>query len=86
MKIVFILVLSIITINVFSAHLENRPVELKQPNGEIINCFVTGDEYHRRVHDSKNYTIIKIDWKYGMNKTKESSEIAIVKYFFEIKN
>jgi DNA adenine methylase len=34
----------------------------------------------------KNYTIIKIDWKYGMNKTKESSEIAIVKYFFEIKN
>ena len=59
MKIVFILVLSIITINVFSAHLENRPVELKQPNGEIINCFVTGDEYHRRVHDSKNYTIIK---------------------------
>lgn len=28
----------------------------------------------------KDYTIIEVDWKYGMNKSKKSSEIVIIKY------
>ncbi len=46
-------------INVFSAYLKNVPVTLKQPDGSVIECFVTGDEFHRRVHDENNYTIVQ---------------------------
>lgn len=43
----------------FSAYLKNVRVELKQPNGTVIQCFVTGDEFHRRLHDENNYTIVQ---------------------------
>lgn len=43
----------------FSAYLKNVPIDLIQPDGVIIHCFVTGDEFHRRVHDKENFTIIQ---------------------------
>ena len=43
----------------FAAYLTNVPVEIKQPNGEIIQLFVSGDEYYRRIHDVDGYTIIR---------------------------
>jgi M6 family metalloprotease-like protein len=44
--------------NAYSAYLKNVPVTLQQPNGNAIQCFVTGDEFHRRLHDENNYTIV----------------------------
>ena len=35
-------------------------------------------EYIRLLY--KDYTIIDVDWSYGMNKSKKSSEIVIIKY------
>ena len=43
----------------FSAYIKNVPVTLKQPDGTVIDCYVSGDEFHRRVHDIDNYTIIQ---------------------------
>ena len=48
-----------ITILIFSANLKNVPIDLKQPDGSIIICYVTGDEFHRRTHDKDNYTIVQ---------------------------
>ncbi len=31
---------------------------ITQPDGEKIECFITGDQYVRRLHDSNNFTII----------------------------
>lgn len=42
-----------------AAYLEFVPLKLTQPNGEVINCFASGDEYYNWVHDANNYTIIK---------------------------
>lgn len=42
-----------------AAYLEFVPIKLNQPNGEVINCFATGDEYYNWVHDANNYTILK---------------------------
>ena len=43
----------------YGAYLENIPIQLVQPNGDIINAFITGDEFFRRVHDSDGYSIVK---------------------------
>lgn len=42
-----------------ASYMKNVPVRLTQPNGEILNCLATGNEYHNWLHDAKNYTIIK---------------------------
>jgi len=41
------------------AYLINFPQEITQPNGLVINCFVSGDEYYNWLHDSNNYTIVQ---------------------------
>ncbi|MAL65311.1 MAG: hypothetical protein CMF94_04325, partial [Candidatus Marinimicrobia bacterium] len=43
---------------VFSTWLSDIPIILSQPNGQIIECFVTGDQYSRRIHDNEGFTII----------------------------
>lgn len=42
----------------FSAYYENVPVNLKQADGTVINCFLSGDEFSYRIHDKDNYTLI----------------------------
>ena len=42
-----------------SAFLKDVPVKLTQPDGSVLECFVTGDEFYGRMHDSNNYTIVK---------------------------
>lgn len=39
-------------------YVENQPYEHIQPDGTKLSLFVTGDEYFRRVHDAKGYTIL----------------------------
>jgi len=58
-KIVLFSVAFFVSIATFSAYLKNVPIDLTQPDGTVIHCFVTGDEFHRRVHDKDNYTIIQ---------------------------
>lgn len=35
------------------------PYTITQPDGEVINCFVSGDEYFNWLHDKDGYTIIQ---------------------------
>lgn len=49
---------------------------LKSKNNWIL-CY-NDCEYIRNLY--KDYKIIDLDWKYGMNKSKKSSEIVIVKF------
>lgn len=58
-KLTFIIIAIYFAINVNAAYVKNVPVELKQPDGTIIHCFITGDEFHRRVHDRDNYTVVQ---------------------------
>ena len=46
-------------LSVNAAYLKNVPQKLTQPNGVIIHCFASGDEYHNWLHDSLGYTIIR---------------------------
>jgi len=42
-----------------AAYLLNYPLKLVQPDGEILSCFVTGDEFWRRVHDARGFSILQ---------------------------
>ncbi|MBW6513183.1 MAG: M6 family metalloprotease domain-containing protein [Candidatus Syntrophosphaera sp.] len=37
---------------------KNQPLSLEQPDGSTYAAFVTGDEFHRNIHDGENYTIM----------------------------
>lgn len=41
-----------------AAYLENIPTVVKNPDGTVINCFSSGDEYFSFLHDSDGFTII----------------------------
>ena len=45
--------------SVFGAFLRNVPQTLEQPDGTILNCFASGDEFHNWLHDESNFTIIQ---------------------------
>jgi M6 family metalloprotease-like protein len=44
--------------SVLAAPLKNVPCTITQPNGEVIHCFVSGDEFFNYYHDAAGYTII----------------------------
>ena len=43
----------------FAAPLRNMEVILTQPNGEVIHCYASGDEFYNYLHDAEGFTIVK---------------------------
>jgi M6 family metalloprotease-like protein len=43
----------------FCSWLNNIPKKLTEPDGNIINCFASGDEFYNRLHDKEGYTITR---------------------------
>lgn len=60
-SLVFLIGLTLISLprQAEAAYVRDHPITLVQPDGETISCFVTGDEFRRRVHDSRGYTIVQ---------------------------
>ncbi|PKP18305.1 MAG: hypothetical protein CVU05_13780, partial [Bacteroidetes bacterium HGW-Bacteroidetes-21] len=79
-SIVFLAILfSFVTVR--GAYVENVPKTLTQPDGSVIHCFVTGDEYYNWVHDVNNYTIVRNEntlyWVYAV---KENDQLIASDY------
>ena len=54
-----IILLVVMTISgIMAAPLKNVPCTITQPNGQVIHCFVSGDEFFNYYHDAAGYTII----------------------------
>ena len=43
----------------FAAPLKNIPVRLTQPDGQVIECFASGDEFYNYLLDANGFTIVK---------------------------
>jgi M6 family metalloprotease-like protein len=56
---IFTILLAIVTINVQAAYLKDVPQTVKQPNGEMLNCLATGDEFFNWLHDANGFTIMQ---------------------------
>ena len=67
--------------NLFAAYLENVPQTITQPNGEVINCFATGDEFYHWLHDAAGYTIVlNPDDGYFYYGIREGDEVVPSRY------
>tara|TARA_Y100001934_G_scaffold25474_1_gene28185 strand:- start:11014 stop:14415 length:3402 start_codon:yes stop_codon:yes gene_type:complete len=44
---------------IFSAYLRDVPQKIKQPDGSVVECFSSGDEFYNWVHDENGYTIVR---------------------------
>ena len=44
---------------VFAAPLQNIETTITQPDGSVLHCFISGDEFFNRLHDAEGYTIIQ---------------------------
>ncbi|MDR3217550.1 MAG: PKD domain-containing protein, partial [Dysgonamonadaceae bacterium] len=58
-KVLLLFVMFWLSATTYAAYLTNYPIEVKQPDGTIVQLYTTGDEYHSRVHDAEGYTIIR---------------------------
>jgi len=58
-KTLFLIISILFNVYSYGAYLTNVPIILTQPDGTVINCFATGDEFYNWVHDSLGYTIIQ---------------------------
>jgi M6 family metalloprotease-like protein len=58
-RILFILVFTLSFSFVKAANFERLPHTITQPDGQTINCFVSGDEFFNWIHDEEGYTIIQ---------------------------
>lgn len=45
--------------SVFAAWVNFEPQTVNQPDGTILKCFASGDEFHNWLHDNEGYTIIQ---------------------------
>jgi M6 family metalloprotease-like protein len=43
----------------FAAPLSYVPQTVRQPDGSVLQCFASGDEYHNWLHDAAGYTILQ---------------------------
>jgi M6 family metalloprotease-like protein len=52
-----------------ASYVTSEPCQVKQPDGEVIDCFVSGDEFFNWLHDAEGFTIIQAPdgyFYYGM--------------------
>ena len=59
MKKLFLLTIALIISSLYSygAYIKNHPVALTQPDGSIINCFASGDEFYSFLHTQEGYVM-----------------------------
>jgi len=48
-----------LSITVYAAPVSDHPMTLKQPNGSVLSCFASGDEFFNYLHDAEGYLIIQ---------------------------
>jgi M6 family metalloprotease-like protein len=53
------IVLLSMTTTALAAPLVGVPIQVTQPDGTVLNCFASGDEYYNWMHDADGYTIIQ---------------------------
>lgn len=56
---VVLLGLTVVTTTVNGAYLQDVPTPLTQPDGTVIECYSSGDEFYNWVHDKNGYTILR---------------------------
>lgn len=59
LKYTFLVFFTFFIFSLQAAFIRDIPRQMKQPDGEILHCFMSGDEYYQWFHDSLGYTIVQ---------------------------
>jgi hypothetical protein len=61
MKKLFLIIVMIFAygLSVYAYYEKNYPITVTQPDGTVVHCFTTGDEFYRWVHDENGFTLIR---------------------------
>ena len=62
-----------IGLSMLAAPLQNVPVQITQPNGQVIHCFASGDEFYNYLHDANGFTIVQTENGYYCYATKNAN-------------
>ena len=57
-KLLLTILLLLCLTTIYAAPFKNVEKVLTQPDGTILYCYASGDEFYSRLHDSKGYTIV----------------------------
>ena len=64
-----------------AAYFSNVPYTLRQPNGDTLQCLVSGDEFYHYLHDADGFTIVKdIHTGYYMYAEKVDGKVVPSRY------
>ena len=74
---ILLVILMAISVFAVAAPLKNVEVRITQPNGQVINCFASGDEFYNYLHDAKGYTIVQGEGGYYVYATKDAKGTVI---------
>jgi M6 family metalloprotease-like protein len=55
---IWVLVVTVVW-TAYSAPIRNLPQKLVQPDGSVVHCYASGDEFNHWLHDKDNYTIVQ---------------------------
>ncbi|NLO18367.1 MAG: M6 family metalloprotease domain-containing protein [Ignavibacteria bacterium] len=82
MKKLFLLTIALIISSLYSygAYIKNHPVALTQPDGSIINCFASGDEFYSFLHTQEGYVMQEGEDGFYYFAEKKNNEIVNSQY------
>ncbi|MFZ4398612.1 MAG: M6 family metalloprotease domain-containing protein [Bacteroidales bacterium] len=78
-----VLLISILLLLIFvvrAAYFEKIPYKITQPDGNSINCYISGDEFFNWIHDDKGYTIIQAQNGYYYYAERKGDSLQPSKY------
>ena len=58
-KLIFLLMACLCISSAHAAYLRNIPMTLTQPDGTVLQCFASGDEFFNYLHDANGFTIMR---------------------------
>ncbi len=58
-KYFFLIIACLFITNIHAAYLKNIPKTLTQPDGSVLHCYASGDEFFNYLHDKNGFTIIQ---------------------------
>lgn len=80
-KLLFTILLLLCLTTIYAAPFHNIEKVLTQPDGTILYCYASGDEFYSRLHDSDGYTIVQAENGYFVYATvTEDGEMVATQY------
>ena len=80
-KLLSVIFMLLLLCTLHAAYLSNVPYTLRQPNGDTLQCLITGDEFYHYLHDAEGFTIVKdIHTGYYMYAEKSDGKVVPSRY------